>query len=240
MKNNIFFSIIIPTYNRVSLIKKTIDSVLNQSFKDYEVIIVDDGSTDETQFLIEDFIKHHNLSNWKYCFKENGERGAARNYGVIKATGEWITFLDSDDCIYPLHFQIAHEFINTHNDTEVFHSAYEFKNEMGEFKKSVIYPQKNDLNSLLLKGNLVSCFGMFMKKHLLVENKFCEDRALSGSEDWLLWLQLSARYIIRLQPKITGCMILHSERSVLGFSVEQMLKRTNLLILHLMFFTIQE
>lgn len=228
-----YFSIIIPTYNRSKIISRSIISILNQSFNDYEVIIVDDGSTDDTQLVLENFIKHNNLSNWHYYYKENEERGLARNYGIAKATGAWITFLDSDDLLYPSHFQIASEFIKSYTEISIFHSAYEFKNEQGELRKSVIYQKNININTAVLKGNILSCFGMFMKKEVLKNNRFCEDRALSGTEDWLLWLQLSARYKIQLQPKITGCMILHSERSVLGFDVEQMTKRTNLLILHL-------
>ena len=74
---------------------------------------------------------------------------------------------------------------------------------------------------------------MFVKKEVLKNCKFCDERELSGSEDWLLWLQLAARYKIQLQSKVTGCMILHSERSVLRFDLEQMIQRTNLLILYL-------
>ncbi|MES2566588.1 MAG: glycosyltransferase family A protein [Bacteroidota bacterium] len=228
-----FFTLIIPTFNRAHLIHKTLLSILNQKFKDYEVIIIDDGSTDDTQFVIEHFIQHNNLLNWHYYYQKNRERGAARNYGIAKANGEWITFLDSDDRLYPSHFETAYEFISVYSSIDVFHSAYVFNNDLGEIKKSVIYPKNKDLNAEILKGNILSCFGMFVRKEVLRNYNFCEERALSGTEDWLLWLQLSARYKIHLQSKITGSMILHSERSVLGFNNLQMLNRSNLLIKYL-------
>ena len=97
------FSIIIPTYNRAHLILKTLESVKNQSFVDYELIIVDDGSSDNTKEVVNKFILDNKLSNWHYFNKVNGERGAARNYGIEKATGLYVTFLDSDDLIYSNH-----------------------------------------------------------------------------------------------------------------------------------------
>ena len=227
------FSIIIPTYNRAHLIQNTLLSVLNQEFEDYEVIIIDDGSKDKTQLAVENFIKHNNLLNWNYYYKENGERGAARNYGITKATGEWITFLDSDDLYYHHHLSLASEFISKNDEISVFHSAYEFRNQKDQLLRKVSYPKNNDLNQSVLKGNVFSCFGMFVKKEVLRNCKFSDERTLSGTEDWLLWLQLSARYKIHLQPKVSGCMIQHNGRSVLGFSIDQMLARTNLLILYL-------
>ena len=100
---NPFFSIIIPTYNRANFIFLTLTSVLNQICKNYEVIIVDDGSTDNTEEVVQGFIKNNNLIYFHYYQKVNEERGVARNYGIKKAKGQWITFLDSDDLFYPNH-----------------------------------------------------------------------------------------------------------------------------------------
>ena len=89
------FSIIIPVYNTEKYLNKCLSSVFNQSFSDYEVIVVNDGSTDDSYKIIEKFEKEH--SNLKSFFKENGGLSSARNYGVSKACGEYILFLDSDD-----------------------------------------------------------------------------------------------------------------------------------------------
>lgn len=90
------FSIIIPAYNRGSLIKGTIDSVLSQSYKDYELIIVDDGSTDNTA----DIVKSYG-GQIKYYFQENGGAESARNLGAEKCSGSYFLFLDSDDILFP-------------------------------------------------------------------------------------------------------------------------------------------
>lgn len=90
-------SVIIPTFNRASLLKRAIDSVLKQSYGNIEIIIVDDGSTDDTQFVVADISKQTNQI--KYIKKGNGGCASARNYGLKYATGTLISFLDSDDAL---------------------------------------------------------------------------------------------------------------------------------------------
>jgi len=86
-------SVIIPTYNRSGLVKDAIESVLQQSLTDFELLIVDDGSTDDTATVIRD-ISDRRI---KYFYKKNGGVSGARNFGLLKAKGEYIAFLDSDD-----------------------------------------------------------------------------------------------------------------------------------------------
>jgi glycosyltransferase involved in cell wall biosynthesis len=228
--NNILFSIIVPTYNRAHLILVTLNSIKSQNFIDFELIIVDDGSTDNTKKNVENFIFEHKLNNFYYYYKINEERGAARNYGIKKARGKWITFLDSDDIFYPNHLFLASEFILKNINIEVFHSAYEFRNLKNELTRKVVYPKNYNLNYAVLNGNVFSCFGMFLKSTIFNDIKFDEDIRLSGSEDWLLWLKLSVRFKIYFQPQISGSMIQHDERSVLNFNEEKLLSRANLLV----------
>lgn len=90
-------SIIIPLYNKQDYILKTIDSVLSQECNDYEIVIVDDGSTDNSVNVVE-----HVLDQRIHLFhKENGGPSSARNFGVDKARGEWVIFLDADDVLEP-------------------------------------------------------------------------------------------------------------------------------------------
>lgn len=85
-------SVVIPTYNRAGFVTKAIDSVLNQTFADYEVIVVDDGSTDNTKQTLE-----RCLGKITYIYQDNSGVSAARNAGIAVACGEWVAFLDSDD-----------------------------------------------------------------------------------------------------------------------------------------------
>ena len=96
------FSIIIPTHNRSELLSKAIESVVNQSFSDWEVIVVDDGSTDKTKEVVNAF----DNSRIHYFYQENKERSAARNLGIQKAKGQYICFLDDDDYFLPNHLEV--------------------------------------------------------------------------------------------------------------------------------------
>lgn len=91
------FSIIIPLYNKGSQIKKSIDSVLSQDCQDFEIVVIDDGSTDGSS----SFVHQYNDKRIRYFYKENGGVSSARNYGINKAEGEWIIFLDADDEMLP-------------------------------------------------------------------------------------------------------------------------------------------
>jgi glycosyltransferase involved in cell wall biosynthesis len=97
MSKPIFFSIIIPTYNRAHMILQTLETAFAQTYPYFEVILVDDGSTDNT----ENIIKSINHKNFVYLKKPNEERAVARNTGFNIAKGEYLTLLDSDDFLYP-------------------------------------------------------------------------------------------------------------------------------------------
>jgi len=92
----VFFSVVIPTFNRENLIRATLDSVFNQSFDDYEIIVIDDGSTDNTANILQKY-----GSRIKIFHQENQGPGEARNYGIRVAKGKYIVFLDSDDLWFP-------------------------------------------------------------------------------------------------------------------------------------------
>lgn len=94
-------SIIIPTYNCEKFIIECLESVRLQSYKDYEVIIVNDGSTDNSDKIICDFISDNKLNNFHLVTQSNKGVSSARNTGIAHAQGEWVSFVDSDDWIKP-------------------------------------------------------------------------------------------------------------------------------------------
>ena len=107
------FSVVIPSYNRASLIRRSIDSVLSQSVTDFEIIIVDDGSTDNT----EEVIKTIGDPRVVYLKQENKGATAARNNGVRHAKGDYVSFLDSDDVWYPT--TLAKQLAKFKSDSEI-------------------------------------------------------------------------------------------------------------------------
>ncbi|MGI6223221.1 MAG: glycosyltransferase family 2 protein [Prevotella sp.] len=100
------FSIFTPTYNRSKLLPRLFESLLRQNLKDFEWLIVDDGSTDETHTIIENFMRHSYFPI-RYFFKENGGKHRAINYGVKNAEGELFFIADSDDLLLPNSLQIV-------------------------------------------------------------------------------------------------------------------------------------
>jgi glycosyltransferase involved in cell wall biosynthesis len=220
-----FFSIIIPTYNRADFIGATINSLLDQVFPDFEIIIVDDGSTDNTAEKISTFQD----PRIRYFIKENEERAAARNYGIDRSEGKYITFIDSDDIAYPNHLSEARKLIELHGNPELLHLGYEMRDLKGKLIKS--FNQRSGvLAEAILKGNLLSCIGVFVRKEIITRHRFFEARELAGTEDWLLWLRLSARYNWIYSNRITSCMINHDSRSVLSFREKDLVSRTEILI----------
>jgi glycosyltransferase involved in cell wall biosynthesis len=213
------FSIIIPTFNRANFICLAIDSVLNQDYKSFEIIVVNDGSTDDTKDVLIPY-----LSSIKYIEIKNSERGAARNVGIANAVGDYITFLDSDDYLLPNYFSNAFKFITEYGFPPFYHQAYIIKR--GE-KERTMYAKDNDVLQFI-KGNPLSCMGVFMRQDIASAFKFNEDRSLSGSEDWELWLRVVSNVGIRTSKMATAVLVDHNFRSVLNFNESDLLLRKEL------------
>ena len=112
IENRPYFSVILTTYNRSAMLKRAIKSVIEQEFEDWELIIVDDGSTDDTGKIVETF----DDSRINYVYQENGMVAKARNNGIIKSRGEYICFLDDDDEYLKSHLKILNANIKENNN----------------------------------------------------------------------------------------------------------------------------
>ncbi len=221
--HNIFFSIVIPTYNRAKFIDKAIASLLNQKYEDFEVIVVDDGSTDNT----EEVVKSFNNNKVKYYKKENQERGAARNYGAKLAKGEYINFFDSDDIAYDNHLQVALETVISNEKPDVFALNYDLLVSENKYKNVVKF---KDINKQLINKNLLSCNGVFVKKEVAIQNPFSEIRELSASEDYLLWFLLASQFEIVSNNIITSTIVEHTNRSVVTMEVDKLIIRKEIFL----------
>ncbi len=218
--NSPFFSIVIPTYNRAALVVDTIRSILKQEFTGFEIIVVDDGSKDDTEARIGS-IKDDRLS---YHCKENGERGAARNYGARLSRGAYINFFDSDDLMYPNHLSTAKKLIDKKNSPEFFHLGYDFKDPDGTLTKKV--DQLDD--SIRVKAmfdNFLSCNGVFVRKDIVQEFPFEEARVLASAEDWELWIRLLSRYTLQYSNTITSTVVNHDQRSIRTIPTDKIIAR---------------
>jgi glycosyltransferase involved in cell wall biosynthesis len=219
------FSIIVPTYNRANLIIETLKTLIDQSFNDFEIIVVDDGSTDNTMEIIKPL-----LSDKLFYHKiNNSERGFARNFGTKLARGIYVNFFDSDDLAMPHHLSEAADIISKYHNPEIFHLNYVVLNKITGKMKSSVWTKKT-VNESLFFGNCLSCNGVFIKKEMALSFPFNESRLLSASEDWDLWLRLSARYKIHTSDRITSYIVDHEERSVLQFNETKMADRKHVLL----------
>ena len=219
-----FFTVVVPTYNRAALIGKTLQSVFSQTYMDFEVVVVDDGSTDNTAEVVRSIVD----ARLSYHCKENGERAAARNFGILKAKDRYITFLDSDDLIRPEHLSTAYDYIRRHPGHRVVHLGYDIVDTSGRVLTTwrALPPTANQK---LVEGNFLSCMGMFVEREVMRENLFNEDRALSGSEDYELWLRIAARHPIHTVAVSTGMLVQHDLRSVINMNPHAIVKRRMLL-----------
>lgn len=204
-----FFSIITPTYNRASYLSTTIKSVLAQSYKDYEHIIVDDGSTDNTQEIISNFTDQR----LQYVWQSNSERSAARNHGIRMAKGEYILFLDSDDTYFEHHLELLRkklEELNFPKGLIVFDCVLQSMD--GEEKLS-LFKQKSEFNAIenLLLVPL-SPLRVCLPAEILKRFQFDED--ISIVEDACLWMRVAQEYPIVQLSHLAGKYILHDNNSV--------------------------
>jgi glycosyltransferase involved in cell wall biosynthesis len=218
-----FFSVVIPTYNRAQSIREALDSVLGQTFGDFEVIVVDDGSTDDTAGVV----RRVTDPRIRYYYKANGERAAARNYGVAQARGMYVNFLDSDDVFYPNHLQAAFDFLSG-KPVEVCHFGYDIKDLNGRVLRVV--KAIDSVNRRIVSGNVLSCNGVFARREVLQKYGFNEDRDLSSLEDWELWIRLCSQFTFYHVPLITSTVRDHHQRSVVAGRPKAIGLKTDLLI----------
>lgn len=212
------FSVVIPTYNRAHLISDTIKSVLNQTYQNFEVIVVDDGSTDNT----EEIVKSIESDKLFYYKRENSERGASRNYGLKVSNGDYINYFDSDDFMMTNHLQVAYDAISKYN-YELFHLGYNIIDDKGHLLKEFRYT--SEVNDKLIAGNLLSINPMFLKRSIALENMFSENRAISGLEDWELWLRIAVKHPIKTVEIVSSSIINHEYRSVLQTEKDNLIAR---------------
>ncbi|MBO9585953.1 MAG: glycosyltransferase family 2 protein [Flavobacterium sp.] len=181
-------SIITPLYNSESFIAETIQSVIAQTYKDWEMLIVDDCSTDNSKSIIEEFIKLD--SRIKY-FRTNAPSGSPttpRNIGIEMASGRFIAFLDSDDLWKCNKLQLQIPLFQDRKVGIVF-SNYEKINENGESNERFIIAPSQVNYKKLLKGNVIACLTAVYDREKLGKVYFTKQ----GHEDYAFWLSILKR-----------------------------------------------
>ncbi len=189
-KNTVTVSICIPTYNRKDYLKETLDSILAQTYKDYEIVIVDDGSTDGT----EDMTANTSYGNLRYHWQQNQGEPTARNKLVELAQGEFITFIDSDDLLFPYALEELLEAVQSEGPDTIAYSSYIGIDEDGAKvkRKQRKLPSGNITADLFEYIHVHSCGIMCTKKLLQEADGF--NVSLPVCSPYALWLKLSLKY----------------------------------------------
>jgi glycosyltransferase involved in cell wall biosynthesis len=207
-----FFSIIMPSYNRAHLISKGIKSVIDQSYKNWELMIVDDGSNDNTKDVVASF-KDVRI---KYIYQENAERSAARNNGINHASGEWICFLDSDDYYLPNHLETFNIFIDENHVPPSFIVTGGLEERNGELKKKVIFNTSSGMHpaSFIFANTCLTPISVCIHKSCFDEHRFLEKYKKAYWEDTHLWIRLALSFPFFQLEAYTNVLAEHKERSV--------------------------
>jgi glycosyltransferase involved in cell wall biosynthesis len=193
-------SVIIPTYNRSDYILEAVESILIQTYRDFEIIIIDDGSTDDTRDVLSAQIEAGTI---RYIYQENRSKSAARNHGIRQAKGEYIAFLDSDDLFTPTKLAKQVVFLDEHPDIGFVHSWYskfdDTGNHLGTRDTSRytgwVYPE------ILLSWSVLMAVPCMMMRKDVLEAVDGFDENQKWGEDLDIWRRITKRYPIDLVPE---------------------------------------
>ena len=185
-------SIIMPAYNAQQYITESIESVITQTYTNWELIIVDDNSTDDTASIIKEFSQQD--SRVKYLHQDRGRQGKARNKAIKNSSGEYIAFLDADDLWENTKLQVQIDLIKNRPDIALFFTQGFILQPDGKSIPMDVKVQEwswqKDID-LFITQNQIPILSVLVKKQALINvGYFSEDPAIQNAEDYHLWIKL--------------------------------------------------
>jgi len=181
-------SIITPSYNSEKYLKDCIVSVLNQTFKNWEMLIVDDASTDNSRTVIESYLKKDKRIK-AFFLKKNIGPAMARNHAISKASGRYIAFLDSDDIWLPHKLKVQLDFMKLNNYSFVF-SSYQVVSENNSNVINEIFVPNKISYKQYLKNTIIGCLTVVINRKITGSFQFPK---IKSSHDMALWLEIMKR-----------------------------------------------
>lgn len=194
-------SVIIPTYNSAQYVVEAVESVLAQTWRDFEILVVDDGSTDETEQVMRRY-----EPPVRYIRQANGGVAVARNRGIRESRGRYIAFLDADDTWLPQKLEQQMNLINQQRDAGVCYSAFTLVDtDLHPLGISRSQRQSSALEDLLIRGNIVGSICTVLCKRSLFDLVGGFDPALSQCADWDMYVRLAAqtKFLYLDEPLVT-------------------------------------
>ena len=207
-------TIIIPCYNSEKYIKSAVESCINQTYQNIEIIVIDDGSTDNSKYKIQSFIKNKQI---KYFYQENKERSAARNYGLELSAGEYINFLDSDDLLHASKIEKHVSYMKKNKECFATYSLVEYFSETNEKKitNNRKRARREGIVKRLILGNILPIQSVMFKK-----NEFRFDESMSALEDW--------DYLLKI---LYGKKVCYLDEILSSVRIDKQQSRENLLLM---------
>lgn len=186
-------SVVIPSYNCVKYLPSAIDSVLEQTYKDFEIVVIDDGSTDNTREVVEKYTRKYS-EKVKYFYQSNKGPGSTRNRGIREAKGNYIAFLDSDDYFLPEFLEKCLVYLKKHNWDFItprclYRKVPDSRNKYKLVKivRDALPESPRELYKYLIQKH-VSAQTMLVHRECFKRVQYCSD--YTYAEDWDMWLKL--------------------------------------------------
>lgn len=222
---DIKYSIILCCYNSNKFLQETLNSIINQTYKNYELIIVDDGSIDNTSIIIKNFISKYKNKKIKYYYKNNSGLGNSRNLAIKKAKYDWIAIIDHDDIWLSNKLEYQSSEIQKNINKKLFFTDFSIWNENKKISRFKIFKEKDKfitetLNLDKYKGfiNLILC-GCFIGSSTVVFNKNVIKEIGYFNErykfltDYIFFLKLSKKYGMHCSNVILSLWRNHDDQS---------------------------
>jgi glycosyltransferase involved in cell wall biosynthesis len=175
-------SVIVPAYNAAGFIGETLDSVLNQTFEDFEIVVVDDGSTDETLGVVKSYGRRV-----RWAVQNHGGQARAINRGIQIAQGEYFAYLDADDLFRPRKLDVQTRYLDEHSQIDVVYTDQYYTTPKG--------------GTVLVKSQPIDGFRLlqycYISRITVMHRRACLDRVgpfneqVTGSDDWDMWVRMS-------------------------------------------------
>jgi len=205
-------SVVLPTYNQAQYLPQALDSVLNQTWHDYELIVVNDGSTDNTPHILDEYQQRHGFT---VIHQENKKLPCALNAGFRRAKGQYLTWTSSDNIMLPSMLKVLVNALNRHPQVGLVYADWEVIDEHGTALGTV---QTLDFDRhLLMRTNFVNA--CFLYRRVCQEAVGLYDPAYIYAEDWEYWWRISHSFKMMRVPQVLYRYRVHSssltEREVL-------------------------
>ena len=216
-----FFSVVIPLYNKQNLIKKTIKTVLEQTFQDFEIIIVNDGSKDNSLKIVE------SLQNNRIHIINQKNQGVsvARNNGIKEAKSDYVAFIDADDVWLPTFLETIHELIIKFPKAGIYATQYELVNNFGQHKQLNIkaLPSNdyigiipNYFKTVALGNNPTCASALCIPKKIFFENDIWFPEGEKFGEDQHVWSRIAILFDVAYNTKTCALYMIETENNTIG------------------------